>query len=86
MSVAQKQRHAFNPEGHPGCSTDIHTFIHTSGEKFTGTQFQFRRKYDLSSSKISMLTHRTRKFHRGWSNVRVERTKSLLAGRSVLTP
>ena len=67
LSDFQKKRFASNPESHPACSTDIHTFIHTSGEKFTGTQFQFRRKYDLSSSKISMLTHRTRKFHREWS-------------------
>lgn len=67
LSKFQKKKYKLNPELNPNYDKTLYTFNHKSGIIFTGTPFQLRKMYNLNHSKVSMLIHRTRKSHRGWS-------------------
>lgn len=65
LGIAQSKR--ISGKNHPRFDWVIYDFCNPkTGEKFSGTRYDFRCKYNLSQSKVCLLVNKKRKTHRGW--------------------
>ena len=67
--ITDYDRNALKGNSHPSYCSKVNKYKHASGDEFTGTQYDFRTRYELAQGKVSQITNGKRNIHKGWQCV-----------------